>query len=338
MKHTLDISVVFKAVAPCVLISISMLNLCPLFAQQTPLYSLQPYSLFGINPAYAGFEGSLSVAAVIRTQWNQITDNPISQYVEVHRPLNNFNSAIGFSLDNETLGAWQQSKIGMAYNHTILLDEQFIIALGLRLSAYQITIDGTKLRTKDGLYDQLPIDHNDPVLPLAQLSTSGYSIGSGIYLAYQYLELGLSAQYLNSPVLTFNQPNLQNSALIPSFNLSLKYRTYVNQSIHLTPSLILRTNFVRYQLDGIVYANYNNNLMFGIGYRGFSEQSRDGVLLSFGTKLSPNLWLRYAHDVGVSTLSVSANGSHELSLNYSIPTRRHKAPKRKIIYNPRYFD
>ncbi len=308
-----------------------------ILAQQTALYSLQTYTPYGLNPAYAGFDGSLSIAAVVRTQWNQIIGNPVTQHIEAHLPINLWYGGIGLALDNETLGAWQQTELSISYNYVLQLDE-VIISLGGRIGWSQISLNGLQLRTLDGIYEGLPINHMDPILPLSPVSSGNYTLGGGLYAVFDKLEFGLSVKNLNNPSFALNKQNRANARIHPSYAAILRYGFEISPGIDLTPSLIFMSNFVQKQIDGMIYATYNKSIMFGAGYRGYSKNSQDAVMLLFGSKVSEKLWMRYGYDVGLSAVSVLGAGSHELSLHYNLGRSMAKNRKPKIIYNPRYPD
>ena len=306
-------------------------------AQQTQLYSLQAYTPYGINPAYAGFDGSLSIAAVVRTQWNQITGNPISQHVESHLPLTTWPGGIGLTLDNESLGSWQQTKMALSYNYITQISD-FVISTGGRLGWIQASLNGLDLRTPEGIYEGFSIDHQDVYVPLSNINSHHYTLDIGMYIVWNGIELGLSALYVNRPRFKLNTLGIDNARLRMSYNAIIRYGISLYESLDLTQSLIIRTNFVQQQIDGMISATYKKSVMFGLGFRGYTKNSADAVLLSIGSRLSNKLWFRYGFDLGISRLSGLGTGSHEMMLTYNLGKSLTKNKRNKIIYNPRFVD
>ena len=58
-------------------------------AQQATQFSQYMYNNLGINPAYAGNRGALSVFGMHRSQWVGFEDAPVSYLFSAHTPIQN---------------------------------------------------------------------------------------------------------------------------------------------------------------------------------------------------------------------------------------------------------
>ena len=70
-----------------------------LSAQQDALFTKYMFNSLVFNPAYAGSNDHLAIAALYRNQWfGNIPGAPVTQTVTAHTPLQNKRVGVGFSL------------------------------------------------------------------------------------------------------------------------------------------------------------------------------------------------------------------------------------------------
>lgn len=287
------------------------------------------------NPAYAGFDGSLSVNTNIRSQWNEIEGNPISQHLNFHLPMYKWNGGVGLALENESLGVWQQTKISVSGNYVREMG-QALLSFGVNLGWIQNRLDGLLLRTVDGDYEGV-ISHNDPILPLSKASSSNYLIDLGLLLSIGQLQVGLSAKNVNEPSFKLNEQDITNARQLRSYFFGVRYNLNINADFQIQPMLLVKSNVKQTQSDVTASVVYRDNFMIGAGMRGYSSGTADAVLILFGVKVSENFWLRYVYDLGISDLANRGDGSHELGLSYNLNKLLGQEIKPKIIYNPRFL-
>ena len=73
-------------------------------AQQDAQYTQYMYNTMGVNPAYAGSRGQLSIAAMYRSQWVGLDGSPTSQTLNLHSPIQNSRLGYGISIINDEIG------------------------------------------------------------------------------------------------------------------------------------------------------------------------------------------------------------------------------------------
>lgn len=303
------------------------------FSQQGFQYSQYMLDKYQFNPAYGGLEMSLQVNAVARSQWNGITDNPQSQYINAHMPFYIWNGSIGASFQNETSGAIRNIKLTGSYNY-VVKNEFGIFSGGISLGILQKSIDGSKLVTPSGDYTDNNFIHNDPSLLNGDYNGISPMWTLGFYYAGTFFDAGIA--FSNVPEPSFNA-GPSNLSLSSHTSLYGEFRYQFNESLLLIPNLLIKTDFVEYQTDFSVVGNYNGNIFGSIGLRGYNSNSIDALIFMVGTKVNPNYTIAYSYDAGLSSLKRVNEGTHEIRLMYNLNKLIRTGMPPKVIYNPRHL-
>ena len=306
-------------------------------AQKDFLLSMPEVNKYAFNPGYAGLEGSLDITAWGREQWSGVPGRPSTQSLLIHMPLYQLSGAGGLRITNDRLGPLQYVKLELGYSYVVKSD-RMLWSVGLTAGVNQISFDGVKLRTVDGIYTGNVVNHNDPNLPNGNLSGTTASLSIGGYLIVGDLEGGVSLQDIS-----FGQVNLKastqqfNWAPRMQSNVFLEYGVDVSDDWYVYPNIFIKYDFQTLQTLVKVNAEYQNLLSGGIGLRGFSGQTLESLVFSFGYNVDSHFSLHYAYDVGLSGLATQAAGSHEIILSYNLNKVVGKGRIPKIIGNPRYL-
>lgn len=304
-----------------------------LCSQQGTQYSQYMLDKYRIIPAYAGMDYSMTANASLRTQYNELSGNPSSQWINVHLPYYRLNGAIGIQISNESLGVFQKTSVLGSYSY-IIDTEGFLFGGALQLGFDFQSIDGASLITPEGNYEGGVIQHNDP--NLSNMSVAGFGLNSGLsfYLRSRFAEIG--AAY------SFGLPTNREIGGIPwqekgTFNLFLQSSINYGDLWRFVPSILVRTDFLEYQSDFHIIAKYNGNVFGGIGLRGYNSNSFDALVVTAGMRLNQNYTLSYSYDAGLSDLRNFNEGSHEIMLSYNLNKLIGVGSDPKIIYNPRHL-
>jgi len=136
------------------------------YSQQNGQYSLYMLNKYQFNSAYAGLDNSLSVTGVFRQQWLGLEGSPSIQNVNAHMPLYYLRGGIGLNVENMNIGAEQNISATLSYSYHHPVGDAGILSIGAGGGIFQKSLDGSKLRTRDGDYQEnIPvITHNDPFL------------------------------------------------------------------------------------------------------------------------------------------------------------------------------
>lgn len=303
-----------------------------LYAQQPAQYSLFMLNPLHWNPAYAGLDHSLSVTAGYRKQWTQLPGSPVGQYIGTHLPLYFIGGGLGLQVENDRLGAGRFSSAQLNYSLHRPLGNA-ILAFGLGAGITQRTLDGSLIRTPDGVYEPgSGLNHNDPLLPVGLESGIAPTFHAGVYFQSERIEAGLGVRHLTNPQVALPSLNFQ---LERSFFLQLSGHFDLGDKLSVHPALLVRSDAVQTQTDVAALFRIQQNLLAGVGFRGYSNDTGDALIGMAGFQLSENLLLAYAYDATISGLRRVNNGSHEIMLQYNLNRPLVQARLPRIIYNPR---
>jgi type IX secretion system PorP/SprF family membrane protein len=302
------------------------------YAQQGPQYSLVTFDPFFVNPAYAGMDGTLKINGLYRKQWVGLPGGPESQMVNVHSPLYIAGGGVGLQFLNERLGPEQQLSATMAYNYQLLLNRRSVLSFGVQAGIFQYTLDGTLLRTPDGIYEGSTIDHQDAALPLGRESGISPLVSAGVYYQTGAFEAGLSVR--NITATRIELPSLGYDSQ-RQYMVHARYAFEMGRSVVLSPSVWVRSDFVQTQIDFNIQARVNDNIFGGVSLRGYDANSLDALILQAGVRLNEKITLAYAYDLTLSPLQNTNTGSHEVLLQYDLGVAPGKGRLPAIIYNPR---
>lgn len=304
-----------------------------LLAQQTPQYTMYMLNPYGINPAYAGLDQSISATGVYRRQWDNFDFAPSSQHFNIHSPSYFLGGGIGLAVENERFGAEQHFSALLGYAYHLVLPSRNILSIGISGGVVQKTINGQDIRTPEGNYEGITIDHNDLLLPNSRVSALGPVFNVGIYYQGESLEVGLNVDQVSEQTIDFDLFSYQ---LRRAYGLYMAYGMDIGRKLRLTPSVLVKSIISQTQIDFSARMQYNDNLFGGVSVRGYNDTSLDAVALLAGFRLTDNITVAYSYDITLSDLREVSTGSHEVMVHYNLgkPVNKGKLPP--IIYNPRF--
>ena len=301
------------------------------FAQQHPQYSLHRFNQAAYNPAFVGLDDLFSVTAQARYQWTGIDGAPLSQNLSAQLPLYAIKSDVGLLVLNNQQGLQRNTEATLQFNYRIR-QRRTIWAIGVQGGVLQSALNGSKIITPDGDYEG-GINHNDPILPDGWANTLQPAFGAGLAVQGRRLKAGVSALYLNEPALgltTSEGPKVERN-----YFSHLTYNFKVSRNVLVHPSLFFKYDMDDLQHEANVALQHNRLGWLGLGYRGFTETTRDAAYAFVGFRLSRAWWLAYSYDYTLSGLEAASYGSHEILLRYEAPLTGVAKPG-KIIYTPRF--
>lgn len=302
-------------------------------AQQPMQFSQYMFNKYQMNPAYAGFDFSLNVTGIYRSQWNEFANSPVSQNINAHLPMYLLNGAVGINVANEQIGYFNNTLSTISYNY-VYETRIGLFSGGIKGGFIQSALNGSALRSPDGIYEGRTFSHND--LTLSEISQTGIGVlyGAGVYFIGNYFETGVSLSQLPSQSVSYNPTKVE---FIPYMNFYFESEIDINDFLSISPSLLIKTDFIETQIDVSSVAKFNGNIFGGIGLRGYNSKSIDAAVLIAGWKFNEHYTLSYAYDIGLSALRSSHEGTHEILLSYNLNKLIGAGLPPKIIYNPRFL-
>ncbi|MCC6724020.1 MAG: type IX secretion system membrane protein PorP/SprF [Saprospiraceae bacterium] len=313
--------------------SLLLILALPLLGQQPTQYSLYKENKFAFNPAYAGFDNSLSITGVYRTQWVGLSGAPVTQQFNAHMPLYILGGGVGASIENETIGSSRQTAFSASYARHLLVGKESVFSIGLSAGLVQRQLDGSKIRTPGTtIDDQGNVISHDENLPLGTEGGIGPTANVGAFYQNNNFQIGLSAVNLLGNKLNMSGNDFQQER---TYFLYLGYQLDFSKNLSVVPTILLKSDVNQTQMDFSLTTRFNENIFVGGSLRGYHANSIDAVVLMGGFKLSDKISIGYAYDLGLSSLKTVNSGSHEIMLSYNlgIPIGNGKPPA--IIYNPR---
>lgn len=302
------------------------------FAQQHPQYSLNRFNQAAYNPAFVGLDDLFSVTAQARYQWTGIDGAPMSQNLSAQLPLYAIKSDVGLLVLNNQQGLQRNTEASLQFNYRIH-QRKTIWSIGVQGGVLQAALNGTKVITPEGSYEDGSINHNDPILSEGWTNSLKPAFGAGLAVQGRKFKAGVSALYLNEPPLSLT--NTSGPKVKRNYFSHLTYNFKLSRNVLVHPSVFLKYDMDDLQHEANVALQHNRLGWIGLGYRGFTETTRDAAYAFIGFRLSKAWWLAYSYDYTLSGLEAASYGSHEILLRYEAPLSGVAKPG-KIIYTPRF--
>lgn len=303
-------------------------------AQQIPQFTQFQQIQMQYSPAYVGSKEGVNVESIFRVQWLGIPGGPASQSVGVHAPMPKFNSGIGLLVNNSFIGVQRNTSLYANYAYHINIGKSKI-ALGVQAGAFQMGWRANELITPSGEYEA-SIFHNDALIPVGSVADIVPDLGAGLYFYSKKLKVGLSTLHLLQPNVTFATANSEVAVQARRHYVAhAHYTIEINRIWQLLPSILLRTDAIKYQTDINCQVTYDNFIIGALSFRGFNANTFDAVSITAGVRLN-KVTIGYAYDLPLSPLSNGTTGSHELALQYQLKDV-FTIKEKKIRYNTRFL-
>lgn len=304
------------------------------YSQQGLQFSQFMYNPMAANPAAAGTADAFRAVGLHRSQWVGFAGAPVYQTIVADLPIYAAGSGAGLMIVNDRIGVENNFAVYGSYAYHIKTGRG-VLSAGVQAGWMQKVLDGTLLTTPGGLYEQGVVDHNDNVIPGQKITASSPDFGLGLMYLYGDWMVGLSATHILAPAFRYTAGVESDIRYNRHLNLIAGWNRTLAPDWTISPSLHVKSDFVKMQAEVAVIATYNDFVSLGAGFRGYSGESRDAVIGILGLRVSSNLFVGYSFDYGISALQNVHNGTHEIHLRFLSPM----APPRKgkIINNPRFL-
>lgn len=288
------------------------------FAQQLSQYSQYQYSLFVINPAYAGNKDKIQGLLSERKQWVGIEGAPHSQSLNFHAPVKNRKMGFGISVFNETIGAHGTTSAFGSYSYSIRSAESSL-SFGLRAGIYTYRIDESKVSYRDENDPSTLANYQSNFIPAFDFGMHYYK---GNFMA-GFSATNLTESGISSSTDNITTNNLKRHAFIYTgyvFTLSEKWKFQPNimgkLAMNVPINIDFNTSFI-----------YDSRFGFGLSWR-----SNNALIAMAQMWFAQNFRLGYSFDyeLGLSQ-STNISGSHELFFGFDFNK------KSTSVVNPRFL-
>lgn len=258
------------------------------------------------NPAAMNRNGKVNIVGSYSMQFAGYTHAPGSMYLGANSmlPFGNGHHAAGIGLMNETVGLFSHRRLFFNYSYKVAVGSGFINIGG------QAGLLNESFRS-----DRLDaVDSGDPAFPSGSDDGSGLDIGAGLLYQCGIFHVGLSAQHLTSPVITYGKGEGAAELRIgPAFyfqtgcNIQLR-----NPLLSLQPSVQACSDLGTYRVDMTLRGTYRYN--GNSYYCGLTYCPGTSVTFLLGACIR-QVTVGYAYELFTNGIGWQT-GSHDLVLGY----------------------
>lgn len=295
---------VLKFVAIGVLLSSPVLVFAQFDAQVTQFM----FNVQGYNPAAIGELQMMKVFGMQRLQWVGMKNAPSTTDFSVDVPfkIKKTYHAAGIHFQNDASGLFVNQRVGFMYAYKQKLGDGFL-SIGTRLGFANITIKGDSvyIPSGGGYHNQ-----SDLEIPKSKESDIGFDMDIGICYSHPNFDVGISVMHLTEPKIEWGENSEFFLSRIYSLSGGYKFKL-PNPNYTIKPSMLIKTDFVSWQMDVNLLMEYKARFWWGVSYR-----IQDAVSLLAGLRVLNGLMIGYSYDLPTSKIIKASSGSHELFLSY----------------------
>lgn len=303
-----------------------------LLAQTFPLSSHYMWNPQVEQPALTGQSDGIRLLGGYRHQWTNIEGAPMTAYAGADMKLPLKNSSAGIFLHYDKTGLMSSTQAKISYSYAQPLTQNSVISIGVHAGILSTGINGSGITTPGGSGG-----NDDGALPVGRTSGLRPELGLGVAYKNKNLYGGIFAHNILGSTATIQG---QNASLTTDFGrhfgMQVGGEIPVANEFTLDPTLLLRTDFINFQVDFSTKVTYKERFSLGLGLRGYNKASFESLITLIGIGVTKDLGIRYSYDINLSPLNLVNKGSHELSIAYLIP-KNAPSKKSKMLNHPRFL-
>jgi type IX secretion system PorP/SprF family membrane protein len=295
--------------------------------QNEPQFTQYMFNRQLLSPAYAGSNKGLELAGVVRIQYVGLA-NTISttQGFTASSSVDALHGGIGVNVTNDLIGLQRSTSMQFSYAYQKRFS-RFSLGIAAAVGFINVNIDGSRIITPDGDYVST-INHRDPQLPTSNTNSFSPDFSAGIYLGNEKYFALAGVNHLYTSLTIKGQATRFFYNTDRYLQLGGGYNFRLGKNVKLQPSLLLKTNFQKIQVDLSLLLTIHDNIMTGFAFRGYSAKTIDAFSVFIGGQLK-GIKIIYSYDTNISFLKSFNSGTHEISLSYFMP---YKSSTLKGVY------
>ncbi len=275
-------------------------------AQYHPMYSQYMFNGQAINPAYAGSREVLSLAALYRSQWQNIDGAPVTQTFTGDFPLRNPQLALGLLVFNDQISIYRQTGAYASYAFRIKTGEGKL-SFGLQAGFDYMREDESRIVT---------LQPSDPMFDMEIHKSFMPNVGAGVY----YSDTRYFAGFSIPKLLAYSPHTAESYKGKLSFENLMLYggaKIPVSDNFKVKPSVLLQYTQKSFlcDLNCNVILLPKETIELGVSYR-----NANTLVAMAEIRVSPQFCLGYAYDYNFGQPNIT-NGSHEIMLRYEFRFR-----------------
>ncbi|GGI28675.1 PorP/SprF family type IX secretion system membrane protein [Pedobacter mendelii] len=329
---------------PLLAVAILLLVKLPSMAQQNIQFSQYIFNSLSVNPAYAGYKEELFAQLALRTQWTGLKGAPQTGQFSLDGVTESTkrNVGLGIQLTADKLGSQTANSLYLNYAYRIRLnaDDTQRLSFGLGAGVTNYAIDGASLR---------PVEQDDPTVTNGKLSSFIPDTRFGIYYSSPKYYVGASVMDMfsgdiSNDIFKWDTATQQNIKRKRHYYIMTGFLLNLSEGLKLRPSLLWKEDLKGpSSLDLNAMVIFGDRFWIGGGYRTgvnlWNKEFRQGQTLSNANSISGIIQfyasnrfrIGYSYDYITSGLSSVQNGSHEITIGLTFPTKFNR------LLSPRFF-
>ncbi len=292
-------------------------------AQFDPQMGQYMYMPTAYNPAAVGEGDLLKVAGMHRMQYVDITNAPMSTWFTFCSPfvIGKTRHGAGVRFLNDRFGLFTNQAFYAQYAYRQELGKGYL-SVGVDLGFVNVGFRGDSVNLKE-MEDEYH-DADDDAIPQGSKSGMKFDMALGIWYSTPIWWVGASYNHLTRPKVDWD--DYSDVKLVGTMYVTGGYhfRLKNNREWMLTPSAMVMSDFVSWDVNLTLMCDYKDRYRWGLGYR------IDGsVNILLGVDIIAGLQLGYSCELPTNKLMLESYGSHELYLSYGFDILK---PKRTNKY------
>lgn len=291
-------------------------------AQQDAQFTQYMYNTVGINPAYAGSRGVMSIFGIHRTQWVGLDGAPTTNGFSLNTPISGTNVGLGLSILNDKIGPSVENSISVDFSYGIPTSETYKLSFGLKATANLLNVDFNRLNQHDANDYSFETNIDNKFSP---------NIGVGVYFHSDETYIGISVpniletQHFDRYASTGANSHIAKEKL--HYYLIAGHVFDLSGTVKFKPSLLTKVvQGAPLQVDLSGNFLINEKFVAGVAYRWSAA-----VSAMVGFQVSDSWFIGYGYDLETTRLSNYNSGSHEIFLRYELFNKYDR------IVSPRFF-
>ena len=292
-------------------------------AQFDPQMGQYMYMPTAYNPAAVGEGDLLKVAGMHRMQYVDIANAPMSTWFTFCSPfvIGKTRHGAGVRFLNDRFGLFTNQAFYAQYAYRQKLGKGYL-SVGVDLGFVNVGFRGDSVNLKE-MEDEYH-DADDDAIPQGSKSGMKFDMALGIWYSTPVWWVGASYNHLTRPKV--NLDDFSDVKVVGTMYVTGGYhfRLKNNRDWMLTPSAMVMSDFVSWDVNLTLMCDYKDRYRWGLGYR------IDGsVNILLGVDIIAGLQLGYSCELPTNKLMLESYGSHELYLSYGFDILK---PKRTNKY------
>ena len=278
-----------------------------LTAQQTPISNFYNLNAYLLNPAEAGMEYNFAATLGHRKQWQGIEGAPKSNFLGIHKSLND-KMGIGGKITLDQTDILKQFNASLSYAYRVEINDKTNLSFG---------VSGMMIQNSVGYSDAIIGDYADEVINGGTESGMTFDAEAGIMLQYEKGKIGIASSHLLESGVDYNLSENRGTGTFERIRQFSAYGSYLfemSENWDLEPSVLIRNQGVgSFQFEVNAMTSWKETLFIGAGYR-----QEAGYVGRIGFQISDAIIAAYAYEFSNSGIASYSSGSHEFCLGYRL--------------------